>query len=128
MRSRTSALSGRLNTCRLVGDGAGFGPDGTVWGGEVLLGDYAGFDRRGWLRPAPLPGGDAANREPWRNLVARYGDDRRTRIIPGEGSLNDEDLIPVEDVVVTMTRCGVRTNSRIRPTRPLPRSRRRRRE
>jgi DNA gyrase subunit A len=39
-------------------------------------------------------------------IVARYGDDRRTRIIPGEGSLNDEDLIPVEDVVVTMTRGG----------------------
>jgi DNA gyrase subunit A len=39
-------------------------------------------------------------------IVERYGDERRTRIIPGEGSLTDEDLIPVEDVVVTLTRGG----------------------
>ncbi len=55
----------------IVLDGLGLGADGTVWGGEVLLGDYTGFERRAWLRPAALPGGDAANREPWRNLLAR---------------------------------------------------------
>ncbi|ANT59518.1 carbamoyltransferase HypF [Salipiger sp. CCB-MM3] len=55
----------------IVLDGLGLGSDGTVWGGELLLGDYHGFERRGWLRPAPLPGGDAASREPWRNLVMR---------------------------------------------------------
>ncbi len=55
----------------IILDGLGLGPDGTIWGGEVLLGDYAGFERVAGLRPAPLPGGDAANREPWRNLLAR---------------------------------------------------------
>ncbi len=55
----------------VVLDGAGLGPDGTIWGGEVLLGDYRGVERRGWLRPAPLPGGDRAAREPWRNAMAR---------------------------------------------------------
>lgn len=55
----------------IVLDGLGFGPDGTVWGGEVLLGDYRGFQRIGQLLPAPLPGGDAASREPWRNAVMR---------------------------------------------------------
>ena len=55
----------------IVLDGLGLGPDGTIWGGEVLLGDYAGFERVGWLKPAPLAGGDAANREPWRNLLVR---------------------------------------------------------
>lgn len=52
-------------------DGLGLGEDGTVWGGELLLGDYRGFERRAWLKPAPLLGGDGANREPWRNALAR---------------------------------------------------------
>ena len=51
--------------------GWGSAPDGTIWGGEVLLGDYGGFERVGWLKPAPLAGGDAANREPWRNALVR---------------------------------------------------------
>ena len=55
----------------IVLDGLGLGADGTIWGGEVLVGDYAGFDRVGWLKPAPLAGGDAANREPWRNALVR---------------------------------------------------------
>ena len=55
----------------IVLDGLGLGDDGTIWGGELLLGGYAGYERAAWLAPAPLPGGDAANREPWRNLLAR---------------------------------------------------------
>jgi len=51
-------------------DGLGLGDDGTLWGAEILYGDYAGARRVGGLRPTPLPGGDAASREPWRNLVA----------------------------------------------------------
>lgn len=55
----------------IILDGTGLGPGGAVWGGEVLLGDYLGFERRAWLRPAPLPGGDRAAREPWRNALVR---------------------------------------------------------
>lgn len=55
----------------IVLDGTGLGPDGTIWGGEVLLGDYCGFDRVAHLTPAPLPGGERASREPWRNALVR---------------------------------------------------------
>lgn len=55
----------------IVLDGTGLGPDRTVWGGELLLGDYASFDRIAHLAPAPLPGGDRAAREPWRNALVR---------------------------------------------------------
>lgn len=55
----------------IVLDGTGLGPDGTVWGGEVLVGGYRGAQRRFSLTPAPLIGGDRASREPWRNALAR---------------------------------------------------------
>lgn len=52
-------------------DGLGLGEDGTVWGGEVLVGGYGRVTRAGFLKPAPLIGGDRAQAEPWRNAVAR---------------------------------------------------------
>lgn len=55
----------------VVLDGSGLGEDGTLWGGEVLVGDYRGFERFAWLTPAPLIGGDMAAREPWRNALVR---------------------------------------------------------
>ncbi len=47
-------------------DGTGFGPDGTVWGGEFLVCDGTAFTRVGCLRPFRLPGGERAVREPRR--------------------------------------------------------------
>jgi len=47
-------------------DGTGYGTDGTIWGGEVLLSSYTSFERRYHLKPVPLPGGDAAVKQPWR--------------------------------------------------------------
>lgn len=55
----------------IILDGLGLGADGTIWGGEVLLGDYCGYHRAAHLTPTPLPGGDAASRAPWRNLLAQ---------------------------------------------------------
>ena len=47
-------------------DGTGYGTDGRIWGGEFLVADLAGFERRAHFRYVPLPGGDHAIREPWR--------------------------------------------------------------
>ncbi len=55
----------------IVADGLGLGDDGTVWGGEIMIADYCGYERVMRLRPSPLPGGDAAQRDPWRNLLVR---------------------------------------------------------
>jgi len=53
----------------LVFDGTGYGTDGTLWGGELLHCDLAGFERVAWLEPVPLPGGEVAIREPWRTAA-----------------------------------------------------------
>lgn len=54
----------------LAYDGTGYGTDGTMWGGEVLVADSASFVRAATFRPLPLAGGDRAIREPWRLAVA----------------------------------------------------------
>jgi hydrogenase maturation protein HypF len=54
----------------VVLDGAGYGSDGAIWGGEFLIADLRDFRRVGHLAPMPLPGGDAAVAEPWRTAVA----------------------------------------------------------
>ena len=51
-------------------DGTGYGTDGAVWGGEVLLATYADFERVAHLDYVPMPGGAAAIAEPWRMAVS----------------------------------------------------------
>ena len=51
-------------------DGTGYGTDGTVWGGEILLSDYHGFERVGHIAPFAQVGGDLSSREGWRIAAA----------------------------------------------------------
>ncbi len=51
-------------------DGVGYGVDGTLWGGETLLGRPGDWKRVGSMRRFRLPGGDRAGREPWRSAAA----------------------------------------------------------
>jgi hydrogenase maturation protein HypF len=51
-------------------DGTGYGPDGAVWGGEVLLADYKGFQRMAHLKYVPLPGGDVSVLRPYRMAMS----------------------------------------------------------
>jgi hydrogenase maturation protein HypF len=68
-----SCLADNGEDGRVIGvafDGLGYGPDGTLWGGEFLLADLASFERAGHLAPVPMPGGATAIRQPWRMAAA----------------------------------------------------------
>jgi hydrogenase maturation protein HypF len=58
----------------ITADGVGYGPDGTVWGGEVLDATLADAERVGGLAPVPMPGGDRATRFPVRSLAGLLAD------------------------------------------------------
>ncbi len=51
-------------------DGTGYGLDGRIWGGEILVGDLSSFERRGHFAYLPMPGGAKAIKEPWRMAVS----------------------------------------------------------
>jgi hydrogenase maturation protein HypF len=53
----------------ICSDGAGYGPDNTTWGGEILVGSAKQFTRAGYLKPQPMPGGDLAAQYPLRMLI-----------------------------------------------------------
>ncbi|MDW7650651.1 MAG: carbamoyltransferase HypF [Bacillota bacterium] len=68
-----SCMAENMLTGQVIGvicDGTGYGPDGTIWGGEVLSGDYRDFQRQYHLEAVPLPGGEGAVRYPWRMAVS----------------------------------------------------------
>ncbi len=66
----------------VVLDGTGYGPDGTLWGGELLHCDLASFERVAHLEALPLPGGEQAIREPWRSAAVHL--ERADRPVPFE--------------------------------------------
>jgi hydrogenase maturation protein HypF len=78
-------------------DGTGYGTDGKIWGGEVLIARRDRFERFAHLDYVPMPGGDAAIREPWRmalgHLSAAGFDDQGQRFLSCTGVTEQEGRI-----------------------------------
>jgi hydrogenase maturation protein HypF len=64
------SLDGSQQVVGFAFDGTGYGPDGAVWGGEVLLADYKGYRRLARLKYVPLAGGDVSVLRPYRMALA----------------------------------------------------------
>jgi hydrogenase maturation protein HypF len=82
-------LEGESRVIGVALDGTGYGIDGAIWGGEILIGDYLDFERELHLEYVPLPGGDAAIRHPARVALA---------LLWSLGREWDERLAPVQDL------------------------------
>ena len=83
-------------------DGTGYGTDGNIWGGEVLVGGYENFERAAHFEYVPMPGGAAAIHEPWRMAVSylahHFGSDFRKMNLPFLREIGDGKI----DVVLRM--------------------------
>jgi len=77
-------------------DGTGYGTDGTIWGGEVLVADYEGFERVGHLKATPLPGGNSAVRSPARMALSFL----HTADIPWSNELAPVSALPDTDLAI----------------------------
>lgn len=91
----------------LAFDGTGFGPDGTIWGGEVLLAEKARYERAAFFEPLPMPGGAAAIKAPWRMAVSylyqAFGEAFRHLDIPFMASVD----LKQADILVAMAKQGL---------------------
>ncbi|MFW5921938.1 MAG: carbamoyltransferase HypF [Halodesulfurarchaeum sp.] len=80
----------------IVADGTGYGPDGTIWGGEVLDATRADFERVGGLGTFRLPGGEAAIERPARIIASLLDDpDRIDAVVAERTSLDVEEAATV---------------------------------
>lgn len=86
----------------LIADGTGYGPDGTIWGGEILVGDYTRFERFGHLENMMLPGGDAAIKAPWRTAIAYLYQSFAGEELPTE-LIRRWDYEPIIEMIATTT-------------------------
>ena len=95
---------------RVIGfalDGTGYGADGHIWGGEVLIAGYESFERAAHFEYVPMPGGEAVIREPWRMAVSylahHFGREFLSLDIPLVRQLNR----PKVDLLLRMMKQGV---------------------
>ncbi len=94
-------------------DGAGYGVDGAIWGGEVMIAEYRDFHRLSHLQYLPLPGGDAVARRPDRIaagfLIALFGirfDDQVSRLVGRQDALVLAKMIEQEINTFRTSSCG----------------------
>jgi hydrogenase maturation protein HypF len=100
----------------LAYDGTGYGTDGSIWGGEILIASYQGFIRRFHLASLPLPGGDLAVRKPAR-MALSY-------LLAAGIDLEDQTLAPVAYLTLAeaqAVRHQVRTGFNAPPTSSMGR-------
>ena len=82
-----NGLDPKMQTAGLIFDGTGFGIDGAIWGGEVLIGNCLDFARAYHLKYVPLPGGDIAIQKPARMALSTlwaYGFEWNENLAPFE--------------------------------------------
>ncbi len=88
--SHLSSLLGENNIDEIIGidaDGVGYGPDGTIWGGEILYANRSDYERFGSLSPMLMPGGDLASKRPSRMIAGiLHGDSELSKILETHAS------------------------------------------
>jgi len=88
----------------IILDGTGYGWDQTIWGGEILIGDYRQCRRLGSFEPLPLPGGDAAIKAPWRTGLG-YLHAAFAGQLPELAFLRDRPVGPVVEMLERQLNC-----------------------
>ena len=94
----------------LILDGTGYGTDGTIWGGELLIGDASGAERFASLELMPLPGGETAVMQPWRAALGYLH--RSCAELPDLPFMKERSIEPVLELlqkrvnVVETSSCG----------------------
>ena len=94
----------------LILDGTGYGTDGRIWGGELLIGNAAGVERFASLDPMPLPGGESAVTKPWRAALGYLH--RSCAELPDLPFMKERGIAPVLELlekrvnVVETSSCG----------------------
>ena len=91
-------------------DGTGYGMDGTIWGGEILLADYKAFQRFGCITPFLQIGGDASSREGWRIAVSMLYGQMKDRAA-GMTMIEKLNLCSAQDAKVQMTMADRKINA-----------------
>ncbi len=86
-------------TIGIIMDGTGYGTDATIWGGEILIGDYNNFDRFAHLERMQLPGGDAAIKSPWRTAIS-YLHKTFQKDIPELPFMENKDIGPIIEMLI----------------------------
>jgi hydrogenase maturation protein HypF len=87
----------------LAFDGTGYGGDGSLWGGEILIAETHGFKRAGHLADVAMPGSTAAIKEPWRMAVSylqdAYGADFYSLDLPILRDVKNESLVVISEMI-----------------------------
>jgi hydrogenase maturation protein HypF len=89
----------------IILDGTGYGSDGNVWGFEIFHGNVEKYERKAHLRYTPLPGGERAVREPWRNAAAMLMD-----LLGDEGAALANELFPQRKTELAIIRTIIEKN------------------